>query len=104
MTAFLYQRSWMDTRAPPRWGPPFHVNRGRPPEWRRSVRGEPQSPFCPPCRTETLPKWADGQLSTPPMSASDPRRHTEDLRRSEERFRLLVEGVADYGIFMLDPE
>ncbi len=28
--------------------------------------------------------------------------HEEDLRRSEERFRLLVEGVADYAIFMLD--
>ena len=26
------------------------------------------------------------------------------LRRSEERFRLMVEGVKDYGIFMLDPE
>src|SRR5215212_2696949 len=25
------------------------------------------------------------------------------LRHSEERFRLLVEGVSDYGIFMLDP-
>lgn len=25
------------------------------------------------------------------------------LRRSEERFRLMVEGVKDYGIFMLDP-
>jgi PAS domain S-box-containing protein len=31
------------------------------------------------------------------------RAHEEDLRRSEERFRLLVEGVADYAIFMLDP-
>ena len=30
------------------------------------------------------------------------RRHEEDLRRSEERFRLLVEGVSDYAIFMLD--
>lgn len=30
------------------------------------------------------------------------RGHEEDLRRSEERFRLLVEGVADYAIFMLD--
>ena len=29
--------------------------------------------------------------------------HEEDLRRSEERFRLLVEGVTDYAIFMLDP-
>jgi PAS domain S-box-containing protein len=28
----------------------------------------------------------------------------EDLRRSEERFRLMVEGVRDYAIFMLDPE
>ena len=28
--------------------------------------------------------------------------HEEELRRSEERFRLLVEGVADYAIFMLD--
>ena len=30
------------------------------------------------------------------------RRHEEDLRQSEERFRLLVEGVPDYAIFMLD--
>ena len=30
--------------------------------------------------------------------------HRESLRRSEERFRLLVEGVEDYAIIMLDPE
>jgi PAS domain S-box-containing protein len=30
------------------------------------------------------------------------REHEESLRQSEERFRLLVEGVADYAIFMLD--
>jgi PAS domain S-box-containing protein len=29
--------------------------------------------------------------------------HEEALRRSEERFRLLVEGVSEYAIFMLDP-
>ncbi|QJE98737.1 PAS domain-containing hybrid sensor histidine kinase/response regulator [Luteolibacter luteus] len=29
---------------------------------------------------------------------------TEALRQSEERFRLLIESVADYAIFMLDPE
>jgi PAS domain S-box-containing protein len=28
----------------------------------------------------------------------------EELRQSEERFRLLIEGVKDYAIFMLDPE
>jgi PAS domain S-box-containing protein len=31
------------------------------------------------------------------------RRHEEDLRQSEERFRLMVESVRDYAIFMLDP-
>jgi PAS domain S-box-containing protein len=31
------------------------------------------------------------------------RNHEEALRRSEERFRLLVEGIADHAIFMLDP-
>jgi hypothetical protein len=31
------------------------------------------------------------------------RAHEDALRRSEERFRLLVEGVAEYAIFMLDP-
>jgi PAS domain S-box-containing protein len=30
------------------------------------------------------------------------RNHEESLRQSEERFRLLVEGVSDYAIFMLD--
>jgi PAS domain S-box-containing protein len=29
---------------------------------------------------------------------------TAELARSEERFRLLVEGVTDYAIFMLDPD
>jgi PAS domain S-box-containing protein len=32
------------------------------------------------------------------------RRHEEALRASEERFRLLVDSVRDYAIFMLDPE
>ena len=34
---------------------------------------------------------------------SERRRQEEELRRSEERFRLLVEGVQDYAIYMLDP-
>lgn len=32
------------------------------------------------------------------------REHDERLRQSEERFRLLVEVVGDYAIFMLDPD
>jgi PAS domain S-box-containing protein len=32
------------------------------------------------------------------------RRAVEELRRSEQRFRLLVEAVQDYAIFMLSPE
>ncbi|HEX6534684.1 MAG TPA: PAS domain-containing sensor histidine kinase [Gemmatimonadaceae bacterium] len=35
---------------------------------------------------------------------SDRRRAEDLLRQSEERFRLLVEHVRDYAIFMLDPE
>jgi PAS domain S-box-containing protein len=35
--------------------------------------------------------------------AIERQRSEEELRQSEERFRLLVEGVEDYAIFMLDP-
>jgi len=35
---------------------------------------------------------------------SDRKRHEEELRQSEERFRLLVDGVVDYAVFLLDPE
>ena len=35
---------------------------------------------------------------------SERREADEALRRSEERFRLLVQGVTDYAIYMLDPE
>ncbi|WP_444813346.1 hybrid sensor histidine kinase/response regulator [Variovorax saccharolyticus] len=34
---------------------------------------------------------------------SERQRHEERLRASEERFRLIVDGVKDYAIFMLDP-
>jgi PAS domain S-box-containing protein len=37
-------------------------------------------------------------------SVLEARRHQESLRESEERFRLLVQRVEDYAIFMLDPE
>ena len=32
------------------------------------------------------------------------KRHEADLRESEERFRLLVDGVQDYAIYMLNPD
>jgi PAS domain S-box-containing protein len=35
---------------------------------------------------------------------SEKKRALEELRLSEERFRLMIEGVRDYAIFMLDPQ
>jgi PAS domain S-box-containing protein len=35
---------------------------------------------------------------------TDRKLHQEALRQSEERFRLLIEGVVDYAIYMLDPQ
>lgn len=35
---------------------------------------------------------------------TEQREAIEQLRRSEERFRLIVEGIRDYAIFLLDPE
>jgi len=32
------------------------------------------------------------------------KKHEEALRQSEERFRLLIEGVTDYAVFMIDPQ
>jgi PAS domain S-box-containing protein len=40
----------------------------------------------------------------PSDSGASPRRTREILRESEERFRLLVKGVKDYAIFMLDDD
>lgn len=37
-------------------------------------------------------------------SAERAQYEADTLRRSEERFRLLVEGIADHAIFMLDPD
>ena len=37
------------------------------------------------------------------QDVTEQQRATEELRQSEERFRLLVDAVEDYAIFMLDP-
>jgi len=43
------------------------------------------------------------KLKAQPAPPAPPPRH-DALHHSEERFRLLVEGVKDYAIFMLDPD
>ncbi|AFZ23658.1 PAS domain S-box [Cylindrospermum stagnale PCC 7417] len=45
--------------------------------------------------------YAVGGIST---DITDRKRADEELRHSEECFRLLVEGVKDYAIYMLDPQ
>src|SRR4029079_16812160 len=42
-------------------------------------------------------RFAPLSQPTPPADSASP------LRQSEDRFRLIVEGVRDYAIFMLDP-
>jgi PAS domain-containing protein len=59
-------------------------------------------------RCERIPPPGLGGIGVVAIQPSDSggssKRTREILRESEERFRLLVEGVKDYAIFMLDVE
>src|SRR5215217_1842401 len=59
------------------------------------------------CPCATIPPLGFGGSAIVPMQPSDfgesSRATQEALRESEERFRLLIEGVKEYAIFMLDP-
>jgi len=60
--------------------------------------------------TATLPRITEVQAGRPTAPGDSPAAPAaisappEDLRQSEARFRLLVESVKDYAIFMLDPQ
>src|SRR5262245_19141274 len=75
--------------------PPVFLNRRREPTDCRPGRKEPGLPW---------PLQGRAIRGKHQVMADRPRDVVEDLRQSEERFRILVEGVRDYAIFMLDPE
>ena len=53
---------------------------------------------------KAAPVVEEGLIYAAAHDITERKRAEEEIRRSEERFRLLVEGVRDYAIFMLDPD
>src|SRR5687768_15887689 len=59
----------------------------------------------------SMTSQAGGTSQPPPLAPSDAdlaemdrQRVLDELRDKEQRLRLLIEGVKDYAIFMLDPD
>ena len=52
------------------------------------------------CKLVASPSFAQGRTE---QSKTEALQHQDTLRQTKERFRLLVESVKDYAIFMLDP-
>ncbi len=50
------------------------------------------------------PARSDAASATPPTSPAPLSQTEQDLAASEQRFRLLVESVTDYAIYMLSPD
>src|SRR5450755_3030093 len=46
----------------------------------------------------------DVQPNTPPVGGDAPEHVPYDSALSQERFRLLVESITDYAVFMVDPQ